>query len=82
MNRRQDSRAKNIGKNVWTATVGQVAIKPFQIRQAAAKDNDLRVENVDDAGKRAPEPGFVAAESGFANEIAGLRRSLGLEATP
>ena len=68
---RQDSGLKNIGKNVLTAASRQIAIKPLHFGQATAQHNNLRVENVDDAGQRTPEPVFVALQRCFAGHVAG-----------
>ena len=66
---RQNSGLKNIGKNVLTAAIGQIAIKPLHFGQATAQHNNLRVENVDNASQCPPEPVFVALQRRFAGNI-------------
>ena len=66
---------KTIGKDVWTAAGRQIAIEPFEVREAAAEDDDLRVEDVDDAGQRPAEARFVALQRRLADR--GRRRRRG-----
>ena len=69
MDRRQESRMEYIRKDVLTATVRQIAVKTFEIRQAAAEDDDLRIEDVDDAGQRPSETRLVALQRRLATHI-------------
>jgi hypothetical protein len=73
MCRRQKTGAENIGKNMWTAAGGQIAVKPLQVRQAATQHDHLRIEDVDDAGQRPSQAGFVTLQGGFAIRVAGFR---------
>jgi len=68
---RQDFCVEMVRKNVWTATDGQVAVKLLQVRETAAENDDLRIEEIDDTGQRAAEARFVALQRRFAGRIAG-----------
>ena len=46
MCRRQDFCVEMVRKNVWTATGGQVAVESLQVREAAAENDDLRIEQL------------------------------------
>ncbi len=62
---------RNQPKKCVTATGGEVAVKALQVRQAAAENDHLRIEQVDDTGQRAPEAPFVTLQRRFAGGIAG-----------
>ena len=70
MGGRHDLRVKNVRKNVWTATGRQVAVEALQVGEPAAEHDDLRIENVDDAGQRPSESRFVALQGCFAGGVA------------
>lgn len=72
MCRRQDFCVEMVRKNVWTATGGQVAVESLQVRETAAENDHLRIEQIDDAGQRAPEARLVTPQRRLATYIAGF----------
>jgi hypothetical protein len=50
-----------------------VRVEALDVRQTPAEDDDVRVQNIDDMGKRAREPRLVTGERRKAAGIAGRR---------
>lgn len=75
---RDNWRAKNIGKNLLTAAVGQIFVEAGHFRETAAEYDDLWIEYVDNAGQCPAEPVFVAAQAGFAGRVTGTGAAVDL----
>ena len=56
-----------------SAIARELFIELRHLRQSAAEDDDVGVEQVDDAGQRPPETARVAIEGGRTGGIAGRR---------
>ena len=72
MDRRPDWCPEIVGKNVFTADRRQVSIEPGKTGKATTKDNHVRVEKIDDAGKCPPQAVQIACQRCLSYWIAGL----------
>jgi len=72
MSRRHDFVVDDVGKNMSCAVRRQIAVQPLHFRQAAAKHDDLWIEDVDDARQGTSQAGFVALQRGLAGAVAGV----------
>ena len=73
MPRRQEAGDDAVREDVRGALCRQMTVESLQVGQATAKDDDIRIEQVDDAGQGTAEARLVALQGGFAVGIAGRR---------
>lgn len=85
MDGREDAGTKIVGENVRLTVGRQFLVERCHLRQATAKDNDLWVEQIDDAGQCPSEAPRVPVERCGTSAVAvfGLARNIdGGEADP
>ena len=74
----QKPRDHPIAEHMSPPELGHVIIQAHQIRQAAAQDDGIGVENIDDLPQRARQTMFVTAQRRFASLIARRRTRINL----
>ena len=56
----------------------QISVEPLKLRKAAAKDNYLRIKQIDDTGQRPSKPPFVALHRCLAQRVTGTRPTINI----
>lgn len=76
MFRGQETGVEHVGKNMWRAAGGQVAVETCDFRQAATEHDNLRIQDIDDAGQGSSQTPFVALQAGLAACIASTGQAI------